>query len=267
MQVLFGSSGYVGGKFKEAFKFETPSSGEVDLTDHLELYRYLKLTKPQRVINCAGFTGKPNVDQCEDPDIQPLVIDGNIKIAINLANVCSKLEIPWGHVSSGCIFTGTGTQWFEEDAEPNFWFDTGSFYSTTKAIAEKLIKNKNGHIWRLRIPFDEIPDKRNYITKLLTYDKVFGAENSLSHLGDFVQACMTSFEYQPGVYNMTNPGYLFFEEVLSILKKHLPEAQHLEQIPFPKLKATRSNCVLKGSKLMRPILEAFEDAAKNYEIH
>lgn len=259
--ILFGSTGYVGGKFKQ--KLPDVICPKVDLTNYDNVRFALELHKPDLVINCAGFTGKPNVDQCEIPDVSLKCLDGNVKIPLNLANACKELGVKLGHVSSGCIYTGN--EWFNIWDDPNF-IKTGSFYSKTKAFGEELIKNKDVYIWRLRIPFDEFKSPRNYITKLLTYDKVFGAPNSLSHLGDFVDACINSLEQPPRIFNMTNAGHLPFGEVLNILKEFQPElSKNLAEIKFPELIAPRSNCTMEGDPLMRPVREAFIEAVKNYK--
>lgn len=266
--VIFGAGGYVGRKFTNLFNFSfAPSSSEVDASNYKELEAYLDDIRPDRIINCAGFTGKPNVDQCEKPDVKSAVIDGNIKIPLNLADYCLDKDIQFGHVSSGCIYSGTGG--FGPDDEPNFTYEDGSFYSTTKAIAERMIKPKGAYIWRLRIPFDGVPDPRNYITKLLTYDKVFGAPNSYSELGDFAVACLKSFKQDPRVFNLTNQGYLEFEEVVELLKRYLPEAEKLQVVDFPKnLIAPRSNCTLEADPLMDlDVRAAFETALQIYRFN
>lgn len=267
--VLLGGNGYVGGKFKDYISSEgvyliTPQRNHTfgDLEDYKKVRELIRRTEPDLVINCAGFTGKPNVDQCELPEIQPLCLDGNVKIPLNLANVCQEFGVKFGHVSSGCIFEGA--DWFNIFDEPNFTTN-GSFYSLSKTIGESVIKDKGVHIWRLRIPFDEFKSPRNYITKMLSYENVFGAPNSLSHLGDFVKACIESLEQPPKIFNMTNAGHLPFEEVVSILKEYQPElAKNLKVTDFPELKAPRSNCTLEGDPLMRPVREAFIEAVQKY---
>lgn len=264
--LLIGSTGYVGGKFKNYFKTIGKSiiiPHRVDLSIYENCENLLQEYCPDIVINCAGFTGKPNVDQCELPEIQPLCLDGNVKVPLNLANACLKFGVKLGHVSSGCIFEGT--DWFNIFEEPNFTTN-GSFYSLTKSVGETLIKNKNVYIWRLRIPFDQFASPRNYITKMLNYDKVFGAPNSLSHLGDFTEACWKSLEQEPKIFNMTNAGHLPFEEVVSILKEYQPKlSKNLKIVEFPELIAPRSNCTLEGDPLMRPVREAFVEAVQNYK--
>ena len=72
------------------------------------------------VINCAGYTGKPNVDACETNKGE--CRKGNIELPKVISNACALVGIPWGHVSSGCIYTGNrldGSGFTEEDP-PNF---------------------------------------------------------------------------------------------------------------------------------------------------
>ena len=54
------------------------------------------------VINAAGYTGKPNVDACEVAKAECL--SGNAVLPGLIREVCEDMNIPWGHVSSGCIF-------------------------------------------------------------------------------------------------------------------------------------------------------------------
>ena len=74
---------------------------------------------------------------------------------------------------------------------PNFSFRDGpcSFYSGSKALGEEVIANiGQSYVWRLRIPFDEFDNKRNYLSKVQRYQKVYENVNSVSHRADFVRA-------------------------------------------------------------------------------
>jgi hypothetical protein len=89
--------------------------------------------------------------------------------------------VPWGHVSSGCIYTGSRPdgRGFTETDTPNFTFRTNncSFYSGTKALGEEVLAGKpNVYIWRLRIPFDHVDNPRNFLTKLIRYQRLLEAD-------------------------------------------------------------------------------------------
>ena len=61
---------YVGLKFQEILssrniEFRNLSRSEVDYYDFKTLNDVIANNKPEFVLNAGGFTGKPNVDQCE----------------------------------------------------------------------------------------------------------------------------------------------------------------------------------------------------------
>jgi dTDP-4-dehydrorhamnose reductase len=86
----------------------------------------------------------PNVDACESAKYESL--HGNAVLPGIIREVCEDLKIPWGHVSSGCIYSGRradGEGWTEDD-EPNFSFRSPpcSFYSGTKALGEEVLRGQ-----------------------------------------------------------------------------------------------------------------------------
>src|SRR6202044_2740324 len=82
----------------------TFTRAETDYTRFEILLKYLQSARPEFVINAAGYTGKPNVDACETNRAETLL--GNALFPAALAHACSSLGIPFGHISSGCIYTG-----------------------------------------------------------------------------------------------------------------------------------------------------------------
>jgi hypothetical protein len=66
----------------------------------------LQRDRPEFLINAAGYTGKPNVDACELHKAECLL--GNAVLPGIVAQACEEAGVPWGHVSSGCIYTGDG---------------------------------------------------------------------------------------------------------------------------------------------------------------
>ena len=181
MILVFGSSGYIGQEFKKQLDsknkrvFYWKNARETTFENLETWYKNLSGCKIDSVINVAGYTGKPNVDVCEM--YKGETIHGNIVWPQILTDWCMTHNLVLGHVSSGCIYQGknsNGDAFTEEDA-PNFCFDTNncSFYSGTKVIGEKIVgKWHKSYIWRLRLPFEEYDNSRNYISKLLKYDKL-----------------------------------------------------------------------------------------------
>ena len=293
MIFLLGASGYVGKEFERVLSvrginFKSLRRQQIDYTSERQLKAYLATHRPDFIINAAGFTGKPNVDACELQKEETM--KGNVDFPKMLAQVCHELGIPWGHVSSGCIFSGCLVEqdgkWiaeknmnqdyirkialtepnrlkgFDESFPPNFCFNDGpcSYYSGTKALGEEAIKGIGSHyVWRLRIPFNEINNPRNYLTKIQTYAKVYDNLNSLSHLEDFVNACIDCWiKHVPyGTYNVTNPGFVSTRQVVESIKKILKPSREFifwesdEEFYRLGAKALRSNCILDSNKLLQ----------------
>jgi dTDP-4-dehydrorhamnose reductase len=199
MILLLGATGYIGQAFARELRqrqqpFTALRRGAVDYTRFDVLLKYLRDARPAFVVSAAGYTGKPNVDACEIARADTL--QGNTLLPQTIAQACAAANIPWGHVSSGCIYSGAKIEHignliaekdltrpdlktlltknraafhgFTETDEPNFCFRQPpcSFYSGTKALAEEAITGLGqSYIWRLRIPFDEFDNPRNYLSK------------------------------------------------------------------------------------------------------
>jgi dTDP-4-dehydrorhamnose reductase len=291
MIFLLGASGYVGGAFqgeltRRGLPFRAISRAELNYSNFRVLSEALKSQRPKLVIHCGGFTGKPNVDACETQRSETIL--GNIVLAQTVAQACDAAGVRLGAVSSGCIYTGAKVQnadgsWairedlnapdltdllaarspkirgFDESDTPNFTFENGSsFYSGTKALAEKvLLAFPSTYIWRLRMPFEERNHPRNYLSKLQNYPKLYQNWNSLTHLGDFVTACVQLAESDApgGAYNIVNPGYASTREVVALIRKlRRPDWEPLfwrDDAEFYQKAALarRSNCLLETKKL------------------
>lgn len=286
MIYLLGGSGYVGHAYQELLKrkgcaFRNLTRAEIDYTNPAILAAALRRDRPQFLINAAGYTGKPNVDACELHKDECLF--GNAVLPGRIAEACEQAGVPWGHVSSGCIFSGAradGTGFTEEDA-PNFTFrqNNCSFYSGTKALGEEVLAGRpHAFVWRLRIPFDHIDNPRNYLAKLMRYERLLEARNSISQLHEFVAATFACWEKRIpfGTYNVTNPGDVTTREIVDMIidadlgKKDFKFFESEEEFMKIAAKTPRSNCVMSSAKLeaagirMTPVREAVRAALKNW---
>ena len=288
MIALIGASGYVVKAFveelvKREITFFEIHRSNTDYYDIQKLVEILSIVNADFVINCAGYTGKPNVDACEVNKEQ--CRRGNVELPRIISNACALMGIPWGHISSGCIYTGTradGSGFTEEDA-PNFHNSSeikGSYYSGTKAEAEELIKtiSEDYYIWRLRIPFNNQDGPRNYLSKVMNYSRLLEAENSVTHLGDFVSSCLDLYLNKAnfGIYNVVNSNSITTSFVVSKIKKILNLDKSFEFFLDEKefyqvgASAPRSNCILDNSKLInagvniRSSEEAIEDSLRQW---
>ena len=267
MIYLLGGSGYVGHAYqalltRRGIPFRNLRRAEIDYTNRETLRAALLRDQPEFLINAAGYTGKPNVDACELHKHECLF--GNAVLPGIVAEACADARVPWGHVSSGCIFTGArpdGSGFTETDT-PNFTFRTNncSFYSGSKALGEEVLAGKpEVYIWRLRIPFNHVDNPRNYLTKLLRYQRLLEATNSISQLEEFCAATFACWEkHVPfGTYNVTNPGRVTTHEVVDLIKrsgvsnKDFVFFRDEDEFMHLAAKTPRSNCVMDSGKLAR----------------
>lgn len=293
MILLLGGGGYVGGAFqrelaRRGLDCVNLRRAELDYGRFAPLLAWLRARRPEFVINCAGYTGKPNVDACEAHRAETLL--GNALLPQVIAHACAAAGVSWGHVSSGCIYAGAKIRQpdgalrpekdltrpdlrdllakepgrlagFTEDDPPNFSFRDPpcSFYSGSKALGEEALAGAgDAYVWRLRIPFDERDGARNYLTKVQRYAKVYDNVNSISHLGDFAWACLELWARRApfGTYNVTNPGWVTTRQVVALIEEKLRPARKFEfwasdeEFYRVAAKTPRSNCVLDPAKLL-----------------
>lgn len=313
MILILGGTGYVGCAFqaqllRQGREFRVVSRRDLDYTRPELLRGLLREAKPSFLINCSGYTGQPNVDVCESHKDECLRANAFLPGVIR--EVCAEAGLPWGHVSSGCIFTGHkkgGTtedpHGFTEEDPPNFSFLQGncSYYSGTKVLGEKELgyrKTREGiwqsdmladvYIWRMRMPFNNASNPRNYLAKVAAYPRLLEVRNSPSHLDEFVRACLECLDRRVpfGIYNMTNPGSILTSEIAALMKqenerrraeglpRHFPEAfeffENEGEFMHTAAVAPRSSCVLDSRKLaaagihMTPVREAVTRALREW---
>ena len=286
MIYLLGGSGYVGQAYqmllrRKGLPFRNLSRAEVDYTDVATLTDLLRRDPPGFLINAAGYTGKPNVDACELHKDECLF--GNAVLPGRIGRACAGAGVPWGHISSGCIYSGSrpdGTGFREEDS-PNFTFRTNhcSFYSGCKALGEEVLAGApRVYLWRLRIPFNEVDNPRNYLSKLMRYERLLDATNAISQLDEFAAATLACWEQRVpfGTYNVVNPGAITAREIVEVIRRSGVSPKEFrffaseDEFMQVAAKTPRSNCVLDGSKLaaagirLTPIHDAVEQALRRW---
>lgn len=293
MILLLGASGYIGRAFGRELRargesFIPLSRAAFDYTCFEFLLDYVRRIQPDFLINAAGYTGKPNVDACEAARLK--TIQANTLLPQTIARVCTLTKTPWGHVSSGCIYTGAKVVadhgmrivrnlnepdvrerfethpeqflGFSELDEPNFSFrhPPCSFLAGTKAMAEESLRgNARLYIWRAGLPFDERDAPANLLSKLQDYPKVYDHVPPVSHLGDFARACLDLWNRDAsfGIYNVVNPDPVGTRRMVDMIQRVLkPDCRFDfraddDEFYAEAAQVLRGGCLLDGSKLRR----------------
>ena len=249
--LVFGAKGYIGNEFVSLFGEDAIASA-IDIGDAEAVAAALDEYQPDVVINAAGKTGKPNIDWCEDHKEE--TIYSNVTGPKVLLEECSKRNIYWVHMSSGCIYEGdNGGAGFTEEDAPNF---TGSFYSTTKGEIDQYLRDYPVLILRIRMPFDGSGNPRTLISKIKKYDRVLDVQNSITYIPEFLAAAKTLIEKRcTGIYNIVNPGSMSPYQIMERYKEIVDPSHTFEKLSLEQLSevatAGRSNCILNCDKLAK----------------
>jgi len=258
--VFGGEKGWIGQQIVALLKEQGKEvrAAKSRLEDREAVVKEIEEYKPKYILNCAGVTGRPNVDWCEDHKQE--TIRSNVIGTLNLCDVAFQHNINVTNFATGCIFEyddkhpmHSGVGYLENDI-PNF---TGSFYSLTKGIVEKLLSfYPNVLTLRVRMPISDDLSPRSFITKISKYEKVVNIPNSMTVLHDLlpVSIDMTEKGLQ-GIYNFTNPGVISHNEILDLYKKYINPNFTYKNFSVEEqakiLKAGRSNNELDSSKLVK----------------
>lgn len=246
MKVLVIGRGWVGNKvFQELLNRGHYAVIQSHKEDIVHKYDY--------IVNCAGYTGTPNVDACEKN--KKITIDANSCFPIVLYEKCKLLNIPLAHFSSGCIYSGSIGSVHDD---PNYF---GSIYSISKGISDTYLKDKC-LVLRIRMPFTQYDEPKNLLTKLIKYAKTGklydGGQNSLTDLDEAVAvACDLIENKQMGPFNLVNSGSVSNKEIAKMLG--LQSAWFDDQEFKAITVAQRSNCIIPCNTNMRDIKIALAD--------
>ncbi|CAM9913701.1 unnamed protein product [Pylaiella littoralis] len=187
--LLFGKTGWLGGKLTTLLREQgkTVHLADSRLENRESVLKEIETIKPTHVLNAAGVTGRPNVDWCESN--RPETVRANVIGTLNLADICSGKGIHCTVYATGCIYEydaehTIGGKGFLESDPANF---KASFYSFTKGMVENMLKVfPNVCILRVRMPISDDLSPRNFVTKIVKYEKVVNIPNSMTVLTDLL---------------------------------------------------------------------------------
>jgi dTDP-4-dehydrorhamnose reductase len=198
----------------------------------------------------------PNVDWCETN--QEKALRSNIIGTMNVSDLCAQYDIHCTLYATGCIFEyddahTIGGKGFTEEDKANF---DGSFYSKTKGFLEEMLKSyKTTLVLRLRMPISDDLAPRNFVTKIVRYEKVIDIPNSMTVLHDMLPASLSMARAKlTGIYNFCNPGAISHNEVLNMYKEIIDPTFKYQNFTVEEqnkiLAAKRSNNELDATKLV-----------------
>ena len=261
MNILILGKGYIGNylaKSHTKHNITHISKKDLDYSNPEVLEFYIKNSNFDWIINSSGYTGKPNVDACEND--KENCYHYNVTVPLYITKVANKLNIPIIHIGSGCIYSGYEKHYTECDLS-DFGADcfNSSFYSKSKDTFEKLSESLNRYIFRIRIPFNGIPEPKNYLYKLLHYDNLISMPNSVTNIDDLVDFTFKFIDKNPeyGIYNVVNTGSIDARQIIPLMRNANIENEKWKFVTIPEanFKVERSNCILNVDKIKKLGLE------------
>ncbi len=262
MKVLIYGNGWIGNKF---LNYMNDSNIECKMSMNRVIKSFIITDileyKPTNILCCIGRTHDntvSNIDALENPGMLKININDNLYAPILLAQICKKYNIHMTYIGTGCIYSYDDVidkfYKYTEDDEPNFF---GSQYSIVKGFTDKLMRNFDNVLnCRIRMPISYDISNRNFIIKIINYNKICNKINSMTVLEDFIPIITDMMKKKiTSSYNIVNKGYIDHNTILQYYKEKKDNNLKWENITdeelYKLLKAKRSNNILSTKKIKK----------------
>jgi 3,5-epimerase/4-reductase len=233
--IVYGSNGWIGKQFVEILKNSNTDfiCGKSRVDNNEQIIKELEDFIPTHVVSFIGRThGKienkiyTTIDYLEQEGKLLENVRDNLYSPLLLAQICKKKKIHYTYLGTGCIFKfdeehpfGKEENGFDEDSLPNFF---GSSYSIVKGFTDRLMHMYENNVLNLRIrmPITGEKNGRNFITKIVNYEKVCSVPNSMTVLSELLPFVLDMMKNNhTGTINLTNPGLISHNEILEMYKE------------------------------------------------
>lgn len=252
--LIYGANGWIGNQVCQLLLNETVIRSIVRADNEKDVEHELVTIKPDRVMSFIGRTfgpGYTTIDYLEQKGKLIENVNDNLYAPLVLAFLCKKYNIHFTYLGTGCIFSGYDG--YHEDDKPNFF---GSSYSTVKGKTDQLMHFFDDSVLnaRIRMPLSASHHPRNFITKIMTYEKVCSIPNSMTSLPELLPILIDMAKNNvTGTINLTNPGLITHNEILDMVKEIIDPEFTWQNFTLDEqdkiLLAGRSNNLLDTSKL------------------
>jgi len=290
--LIYGGHGWIGNQFQSILKNNATeyTLGKCRVNNINDLKEEINNIKPTHIVSFIGRThGK--IDDKEYTTIDYLEQTGKLKENIRdnlyspllLAIVSKELNIHYTYLGTGCIFNydeehpySKEENGFSEESQPNFF---GSSYSICKGFTDEIMKlyEENTLNLRIRMPITNEENPRNFITKIVNYEKICSISNSMTVLPELLPKVLDMMKNNiTGTINLTNPGLISHNEILDMYKEIVDPSFTYKNFTLEEqreiLASERSNNYLNTDKLeklypdIKNIKESVREVLEVYKI-
>ncbi len=196
------------------------TAGRARVDDLAALRKEIDLIAPTHIAAIIGRTHGPGfntIDYLEQPGRLTDNVRDNLYAPVSLALECQARGIHLTYLGTGCIFEGYPEGGFSPESEPNFF---GSSYSIVKGFTDRLMHQLPVLNLRIRMPITAEDHPRNFISKIIRYERICSMDNSMSYLPDLLPVAIRMMkEYRTGTVNLVNPGLISHNEILTMYRE------------------------------------------------
>jgi len=234
--LLYGSNGWIGSLYLQYMNTNHPNIeiiiGNSRIDNDKELEKEIINNFPTHIISFTGRTHgvydgvKINtIDYLEKPGKLVDNIRDNLYGPINIATICDKYNIHFTYIGTGCIFNFDDDHPYEQEINgftendlPNYF---GSSYSIVKGFSDRIMKKYNNVLnLRIRMPITSDINNRNFIYKIVNYQKICSIKNSMTVLPEFFPIIYKMMNNKLSTtVNLVNPGLISHNEILEMYKE------------------------------------------------
>lgn len=234
--LLYGSNGWIGSLYLQYMNTNHPNIeiiiGNSRIDNDKDLEKEIINNFPTHIISFTGRTHgiydgvKINtIDYLEKPGKLVENIRDNLYGPINIATICNKYNIHFTYIGTGCIFNFDDDHPYEQEINgfsendlPNYF---GSSYSIVKGFSDRIMKKYNNVLnLRIRMPITSDINNRNFIYKIVNYQKICSIKNSMTVLPEFFPIIYKMMNNKLSTtVNLVNPGLISHNEILEMYKE------------------------------------------------
>ena len=219
MILVFGKTGQVAKELQFRENIITLERNQVDLSNPSSCLIAILNYKPEAVINAAAYT---NVDKAEENEALATIINSDAPKAMAIA--CSKLNIPFIHISTDYVFDGRGDiPWRVQDLTT-----PQNAYGRSKLSGEISIRNSGATYAIIRTSWIISSHRSNFVKTMLrlseTRDKIKVVSDQIggpTYARDIAQVCLQiaselrSDPIKSGIYHYSGTPNVSWAELAS----------------------------------------------------
>ncbi len=251
--LITGAQGHVGSALQQLldsreYRILTTDIDEMDITNHDQVSQYMKINRPDVIINCAGFT---DVEACEaDPDKAYLVNAIGVR---NLAEAAEQINAKFIQISTDDVFNSKAERPYNEFDETS----PKSVYGKSKLAGEKIVTQLCNRFviirssWNYGIGKDFVDELLSAVGKKETFNVAknrYGVPTSTKEVAKVIQYFIDNDEY--GIYHAVCKGSCNRYEFAQAILEYTGNTDKIKLIPVDKTDVLRPDyCVLDNMML------------------